>query len=434
MRQRYHLPRTLRLGLVLTLTLASSGSGSNVESRFGTGVWLDGGCRSLIWSSPSPLTSRGSVAPLEMLSIHEARDGDLLALGLEVRDWASRLPKGAGVLLGPGGSPLPRPGADPWLAYPRAQFDPQGKLHLVWGEPDSTYLGAEQWAMMPIRRLLHAYYRPDLGWSEPERVIEREILGWGPVRGALRMGRRGAVRLLVPLPPDSIAYLTWSGAIWSEESVPADGALYADWVTTEDGSEFMAYVGFGRSTEPLPSSAGNSVFITRRSDDQDVWGRSRQVQLSLEGAAVDIRLLEVESNLLATLWGQARGSGRFPDFIRLVVSRDGGVSWSSPHDLPAPYGSRYAAVADESGAIHVVWIAAGAGDSYNRRLKYACWYDGIWSQPQTLFDERTGSGLSPALIVRSDSSLVLAWSQVDDPQDPVNSSTILTAEGSYAPR
>lgn len=99
---------------------------------------------------------------------------------------------------------------------------------------------------------------------------------------------------------------------------------------------------------------------------------------------------------------------------RLVHSSDGGRTWSGAEDLRTRFSS-YSAVPDRSGGIQVVLDTADEDyGPYMSRVVHACW-NGGWSPPRDLFqDRRTLSG-AHALGATSQGSISLVWTSGGNP-------------------
>ncbi len=382
------------------------------------------GCAPLAWSEPKEWIPRGSVAPMMMVGSHRREDGAGLVLGADV-DFGAPLPRGAATIFSSEGGRLGTPGG--WLAYPRGDFDSDGRFHLVWGEPDGASPGPPQGAFLKSQLLLHSTYTAVGGWSSPDTVLATPHIGWGPVTGTVRADPPAGVSLVVPVPPDTLLQinLSWGGA-QSTTAFAVDGAIYTDWVTTRGGRRFLGYISRGKGPDPLPASAGNSVFIRRFLHGR--WEPADQVQLSVEGRATEVRLLATDEGTLVMMWGQGEGENVFSSKIRLLLSSDEGASWSQPYDLTTDHRAGYSAAADSHGNVHAVWFVAHPGDHpLAKRLMYACW-DGNWSSAYALFDDTFGRGLEASLGLTPGGTFELLWSHVSDPSDPGHTATLLRSE------
>lgn len=356
------------------------------------------------WSSPNRIPLDAATGPVMAPTFSADGAGNAVVVGNIVVDWASRLPKAALFVRRIDGLSLGKPEGDFWFAYPRAVFDDADTLHLVWGEPEDENLGAENWALLPIRSLWHATYHPERGWSRAEEVFRHRSLFWSPALGTLGRTPEGGVHLVLNIRPDTLVYLKRNATEWIDRAIFARGASYTDAVVSRGGHILIGYIGSGED-EDLPPSAAHSVFVVSSDDGGLQWSPAAQIQLSTRGKATDLHLLGSPGGAVTLLWGQNRSGGLWPEAVRLVRSEDGGRTWSRPGDLEAAYGSLDAS--EWGRTVQVVWEAEG-GPSEGR-LMYSCW-DGEWAPPRRL-SSTSSAEFAPAFATGSGANLLLAWSR-----------------------
>ncbi len=392
-------------------------------------------CTARTWSLAPEIRAPGSIGPMAMFK-GVASGGDetrTLFIGMEVPSWEGALPRGAARLVWTDGTKLDPPPGDFWFAYPRALYDTQGLLHLVWGEPEADGSAHSHWASLRIGRVMHSIRDPLGDWSKPAIVVSGGNLRWSPGEGAIGRGVPNGISVVVAPTLKSLTIARWSEGEWSRVTIPALVPLYSALVSHSADTALLAYVGIGRTDDAIPRSVGNSLLLHRSLDSGASWGPASVLQLSTHGRALDLATLSLRDGSIVLLWGQAAPGGAFGATVRLVQSTDGGASWSEPSVVESRYGSPFSAVVDDAGRVHLVWAAEPTGPSEERRLMYACW-DGGWSSPHTILDDTVGRGDSPTMRVNRDGSLELVWNRTTDPTRSLVTSSMQRAVGRPVPR
>jgi len=281
---------------------------------------------------------------------------------------------------------------DPFLAA-----TPDG-LHLVWSEPQLDSLRKVQDTSVRgvYTKVYHSRYA-DGHWTSPTPVVPP---GWvesfrdpADGTGALCAGPEGALHFTRTILLSSTEELsngglysrwvprqkTWRGPSFPEfqrigEKYPEwddpVGVVIVDVTTRPSGDAHLAVVA------GLPGNP-NSVLAARRPAERAEWTSSKvlwysndpeSTRFDADGQGVtDLTLLSDSSGTLYLLREQSLDQGISPEVARLVVSHDGGQSWSEPFDFPLSdhfkggfFGvvSHHAAVTP-SGRLHAVFLGRG---------------------------------------------------------------------------
>ena len=392
--------------IVAILTLAHPADPTNSLREYGRS---DVSCP-VDWSAPTRIEPTPPLGRVGLTDATTDTSRPVVLVGNEVVDWLDHLSRRKLVVLEEPGRMREGPPGDGWFAYPKAVFDRQGTLHVVWGEPTEDDLGPPMWAALRITSLWHSEFLPGTGWTEPVQIYAGDRVGWGSESGVLRAGAAGHLHLAFHIWPDGIRYYRRAdhGGDWEGVEVETPGVVYSDLTVGGDSVLLAAFIGLvGPRRHEQPRSVGNSVYTVKSTDRGAQWSSPHEVQLSVEGRATGVRLLAGGPGQWSLLWRQNFSGGLSPEGFRAVQSDDGGQTWSEPSDLRTDV-RQTAVLSDGSGRLHVVWtVPAPPGSRAGRQIHYACW-DGGWSEPRTLFSGQRGFPRIQALT-SSAKGLRLFW-------------------------
>jgi hypothetical protein len=373
------------------------------------------------WSEPVPLAApTGRVARFASIA---TRGASTYVMGSNVPFPMAPL-TGESLFVGwslTGDAIAPPPGQF-WFLEPRSIVDESGTLHMVWAEPSASKAQTEtrHWFGMRYGSIWAASRNSTGVWTKPVRLDSGEVEWRKSFVDAPLVGPDGRIHAFVPSGGDDLLHIVRDKSGWRSTRIPNVPAGYVS-ATRVGQTIVLAIVG----ADPAPPAATkggrlyqsdvNSVAVLRSSDAGDNWAKLDWISHSDANPAHNPKIL---SNGSATtlVWVQNLPGRRA--VLRLVQSRDGGKSWSSPQDLLWPSGvisPQYAL--DQSGALHVVFEGY-PGKTNPQHFSYATWTrQSSWSSPSVLFPHlRSTDG---ALQLLEDGRLVLVFlaQRAEEPGD-----------------
>ncbi len=121
------------------------------------------------------------------------------------------------------GGPLPAPPGDFQFVYPKIAAAPDGDVHLIWAEFDSTQQSISSWDSAPMTTLWHSVFA-NARWSVPRQVLEADWIEWPRGGGNVAVDAVGRVHLVAWTVRDSVAgieHVIGSSAGWRANRTPA---------------------------------------------------------------------------------------------------------------------------------------------------------------------------------------------------------------------
>ncbi len=314
------------------------------------------------------------------------------------------------------GEDIGKPAGDFLFLFPKAALDSAGTLHLLWGEPDTAevlrLLGVDLRRPGSLTRrqfdglfsaesLWYSAYNPAEGWTLPEEVYRGSRLDWKDDLAGITLDDSDRLHVAVAeAAPFTVFHLVREPDGWRVREVAAGMAGFNRVATGAEDQVYITSIG----------PPDNRVYLMRSLDGGRTWEPPIRVD-SGEGVANRLNVLVAQDGAVHLIWGHNLSGGLWPEVVRLVTSRDGGLTWSTPQDLDAPDGFRnLRAGVDRCGAVHVVyehWTIPEAEAAARVELWYARW-DGLWSEPQSPFPDL--NSLSTDLFITPDGTLRLFWS------------------------
>ncbi|MDB4917539.1 MAG: hypothetical protein JWM95_5183 [Gemmatimonadetes bacterium] len=302
------------------------------------------------------------------------------------------------------GRTIAPPHGDHLFMHPRAAFDAQKRMHLIWGEPmRREYRESVMWIQANTSELWTAVRDTNGGWTEPKLLYSGVgTLLWNPQFTSHLSGSRGRLGFAVPVinAQPRIAFVQFENGAWSvREFVGQSGISAATAIRNNDF--YVAYLsaanGVGQDI--------NSVFLITSADRGNSWSLPELVQRSGTSPANALRLEIGTDGVLHLLWDQWKGQQGH--VIRHFVRPPGSGVWKMSDNFPQPnsLGTVQTAI-DACDRLHVVFESydnLGARGS----VAYAQW-NGRWSASQNLFEEMRP--MDPALTILPDGRIGLAMS------------------------
>jgi hypothetical protein len=282
------------------------------------------------WKNPKPLAGVPAGQALKWPSLAFRRDTLFVAANITpitVNGSEQMLRQPLVVLRVPGGS-IGKPEGPFAFLFPRGVVAGDGKYHLFWGEPDSVPkpTDSSSWPPMAVRSVWHSEYAGS--WSKPERVLNEFNVGWefrGDVVAVDHSGRiHMAVTVLRRGAGFALAYLRSSGASWERTYTPIPIGNSGSVLTWGRDSVAIAYVGRSQDT----SRPGARVRLVLSGNGGDSWSFPAQPPLSGRDPQVPM-LARSGDGVLYIMWrelGRTGGSSAGQAF-RAASSADGGVTW-----------------------------------------------------------------------------------------------------------
>lgn len=217
----------------------------------------------------------------------------------------------------PGGD-VGRPEGPFAFLYVRGVVTPDGKYHLFWGEPDSVPRATPPLRFLPrAKSVWHSSY--DGAWSRPERVLNEFQIGWEQKGNLVTIDGEGRLHIAVT------ELLTHRGFALAHLRTSASG--------------------WQRTDSPIPIGNSGSILA---------WGRD---------------------SLAIAYAGFASAGSREGARVRLLVSGDGGTTWSMPANPPSSARDPDAPMLSRSadGVLHVGWREAGRPGARSSGWEFRSW-------------------------------------------------------------
>jgi len=333
------------------------------------------------WSPPTTLWSGfnriGVVHPASV----SAMGGSVLILGHQSAPPARPSPDTvfAGLWFRPGSSSpltLHRPPGARFFLSPIAAVDTRGTPHVLWAEPGRALADTGD-AIHGRPKSVWASTLGASGWTPPILVAESDGIAWNGVSASeVVTSGDGSLHLAVPSAQPGVAgallHLRGTLAGWSVSTIRLPNASAYAALAEYRGGLLLAFVA------PIPGPAPdlNSLWFSRSTDNGATWESPTVVSKSGGAAANDPKLI-VTRGAVHLIWFQNPRTDSQPGALRHVESRDGGVTWSSPADLPAArLFALQGAVADAAGDVHVLFTRF---TSTGKELAHARWCGSHWS-------------------------------------------------------
>jgi hypothetical protein len=310
------------------------------------------------------------------------------------------------VLRTPGGS-IGRPEGKFTFMFPRGVVAGDGKYHLFWGEPDSVppATNPEHWPPAAVRSVWHAAY--DGAWSQPERLLAEFNVSWTSRGDVVAVDHAGRIHLALAVlharGGPALAYLHSSGSGWERTDTRIGLGNSGSTLTWGRDSLAIAYVGFASSL----SGDAATLRLVLSGDG----GRTWSAPLSPPASGPDPQtpmLSRSADGVLHVAWREIGRGGGFSSgqVFRAWDSSDGGVTWRSGGALEEP--------GLVGGAAVVPGLCNGSALIVDSTDGQTVWMD------QLVFGERPARRrLFPAQWLSSDASLgrngdrvILVWSSI----------------------
>lgn len=358
------LRKGARFGVILALSLAACGGST---PRVGS-------CQNGAWTPPTALTGERGTLRYGSLA------GGAYAVGNDIPAFdTGTMHRGALLAVDSlTGRSIGRPPGAFWFLFPQAAVDGDGRLHVVWGEPEDAgdAIPRRRFPITRARTLWHATYDRDTGWSRPSAILRAgDNLLWNRDGAELRADAAGGLHAIVAH-TTGLSYLRLDGGRWTTHELRIPGAVYASVAADRAGRVTVAAIA-PYEREP------NRALVVQSDDRGTSWTAPRAMPGG--GQAHGIAVREGPNGALHLQWRQNVSGGFLPEVIRHVASSDRGTTWSEPSDLrPAEGFQEVRSAVDRCGTVHVVYRTTRGKRS---ELRYARWH-GEWSRPRTLFAGR----------------------------------------------
>jgi hypothetical protein len=305
------------------------------------------------------------------------------------------------------GREVPGPDWQPGHAFvlPRVVLDGLGRIHLFWGEADTTGSPTIGDAIEQQHALWWSMSSRSGTWTRPKRLLSGLDVDWRLAR-VLRGNDQRSIFIVVTsrdsTDPTGVSYLHFNGANWEHRRVPRTlGGVYPSVAQDSSGRLFLVFVAGATGTK----YDANSVFVTRSNDTGRTWSDVKLLSRSGSLQAFNPSIVWTPS-ALHVVWAQDRTGNQTPDAVREIHSLDRGAHWSVPNDLKAPPGfSRLSVAADRCGGIHVVF--EDWGGAIPGHLDYAH-LGPTWSSVSHLFSQMLA--MDPTLTLDEGGALNLTFS------------------------
>jgi hypothetical protein len=283
------------------------------------------------WKNPKPLAGipAGQALSYPSLAFH----GETLFVAgnimpTEVSGPEPVHPQPLLVIRAPGRS-IGKPEGQFGFMFPRGVVAGDGRYHLFWGEPDSVPQSTNpaRWPPTGVRSVWHATYAGS--WSKPERLLNEFHVSWGYSGDVVAVDKSGRIHIALAILRAhggyALAYLHSSGADWERTDMPMRSAVSGSILTWGRDSLAIACVAFGPDTSREP--AGVRVILS--GDGGRTWSAPPQPPLS--GRDPNTPMLSRSADgVLHVTWnqlGRRGGASSSGEGFRAWESADGGATW-----------------------------------------------------------------------------------------------------------
>jgi hypothetical protein len=294
------------------------------------------------------------------------------------------------------GAPIDPPRGDFVFKYPKAAIDTDGRLHLVWGEPADRVRASRELAGNSPTSLWYARY--DRGrWSDPERIVEGDMLQWSDASSGPSVDPAGRVHvvtsawLLTGRP--AVVYARRSAGSWERHDI-GGLATYAALAAWGRDSLAIAYTG------PDPTVRGTQalLFVTSGNAGR-TWSVPSTVIHAAPNTIFDVTLQHAGGQL-HLFWRQGSVARGASQVLRYLRSGNLGRDWIPQPDAQlsaARHQLRFSAAANPCGsAVAIAESIGGTADSLTLFLDEIRWMRGsVTTRP--LFPQFALAG-SPGVV------------------------------------
>ena len=237
----------------------------------------------------------------------------------------------------PGGV-IPNPPGDFQFVYPKIAAAPNGSVHLVWAEFESTQPDESTWDMAPITTLWHSVFSGGR-WSVPRQAFAASGLQWPWNAGNIAVDAAGRLHVAVWAWRDSVAgmmHLVGSAAGWQAYRTPYRSRQQAAVATLGD-SVLLAVV------EPSFDTADTTGVTIAVSPGRDAaWTTTAVLRTFRERQASSLHFVRSDTSLFLA-WAESPPRQFSRDTLR-IVRVDDRVRATPVLDLALPPGASTAAV------------------------------------------------------------------------------------------
>lgn len=291
-----------------------------------------------------------------------------------------------------------------WFVTPMASLDREGRLHLVWAEPDESVeegvLTRSRVSGLPLNRVWHAV-RDQGRWTEPQSIYQsRRRMSWR--RGVIDIDAdvAGTIRVVLS-ESDRLVHLQGRGDDWQVQSIPVFLGGQPSLATVSARRLLIAYSG----GEPGRSGRANDLLIVKSDDGGITWSNPQLVHRPKEERVQHVHALAGADGRVHLVWEETAG-GSLRRAIFHSVSQDFGDTWAIPERLAAPNARNTQALVDACGVVHLVF-EDWEQDQLRANLAYARW-DGRWSAVEYPYPDL--NSIEIALFLRPPGMPQLFWS------------------------
>jgi len=200
------------------------------------------------------------------------------------------------------------------FVYPKIVAAPNGEIHLVWAEFDSTRHDVIDWPGGLQTTLWHSVFT-HASWSTPEEIFRATALSWTKDDGHLAIDRSGALHAVVWAirgQNTGVAHLHRDAAGWRAEHIPYASLHDATALHVSGDSVVIAFV--GDSFEPSDTTG---VTVLLSTDSGATWSKPVVVRRLGGRTAVHPQFIRTEERLLL-VWGESAPRKFGLDTLRVV--------------------------------------------------------------------------------------------------------------------
>lgn len=284
-----------------------------------------------------------------------------------------------------------------------------GTIHAVWLQTDP---GASR--DHPRSALMHAAMHGHK-WTAPRALYAAQQIYWATGTGALVTHGNSVHVVASYYRPDSgggVVHVQGIDDSWrvATRSIPA----LPNYTTASALGHDSLLIVFSAGDVKSGVRNGSHLFALRTGPRDTVLGEPTRIQWSGLGAAswpqlVDKGAYGVTPGRVSLTWGVLGAESGASDSLFLMVTRDGGRTWSGEAGLRLPSrASHIASVSDAHGIVHVVVLAQAGNEPASGR---ALWYTrhGLkdWQSLVRLDVGEIGS--SPTLSRLGVDTLMMSW-------------------------